>query len=189
MKKLITLFCFTLFVTNVNCQTLPLTSFDEPLNGGFLKDIDNVLPFWETTWKGISNNKEYTFQFVKFPYHYSNFTKYYSDELLGKFKVVDLATNQVLYDDLAISNFEDFKIRLSAYGSTNGEYAFTYEDDEAHCYNSVGFDLIQNPSNPNQVSYKKFEYHELLFPDECTYPNRLSIPMFLPKQDMVLIRQ
>lgn len=130
---------FLLFSINCNCQTLPLNSPEEPNNGAYLKDIDNVLPFWVGTWKGTMGNKEYTFQFTTF-LRFSSERYYYIDELLGKFKVVDLTTNTVLYDDLNVSNFEDYKISLSYPGNNIG-YVFSFDDDNAHCNNSIEFTL------------------------------------------------
>lgn len=179
-----------LFTLNCNCQTLPLNSLDEPNNGGYLKDIDNVLPFWVGTWKGTVDNKEYTFQFTIFSHHLKSFSSeryYYIDELMGKFKVVDLTTNTVLYDDLSVSNFEDYKISLSGYGNNIG-YVFLFVDDSTHCDNMIKFTLLKNSTNPNQIKYLNFEYTRLLSPEDCIYPQQSDIPMFLPKVNLILTR-
>ena len=191
MKVLLKISLLLLFTLNCNCQTLPLTSPDEPNNGGYLKDIDNVLPFWVGTWKGTVGNKEYTFQFVTFLHHTVNFPNgdyYYKDKLMGKFKVVDLTTNTVLYDDLSVSNFEDYKIRLSYPGNNIG-YVFRFVDDNAHCNNMAKFALFKIPTNPNQIKYLNFEYTEFISPSDCIYPEQEDIPMFLPKTELILTRQ
>jgi hypothetical protein len=180
-----------LFTLNCNCQTLPLNSPEDPNNGGYLKDIDNVLPFWVDTWKGSVGNKEYTFQFTTFLHHTVSFPNgdyYYKDKLIGKFKVVDLTTNEVLYDDLGVSNFEDYKISLSYPGNNIG-YVFSFDDDIAHCRNSVEFTLLKNSTNPNQIKYLNFEYTEFISTSNCIYPEQEDIPMFLPKTELILIRQ
>jgi len=191
MKKLFKLLCFVLLTLSINCQTLPLNSLETPNTGSYLKDMDNILPHWVGTWKGISNNKEYTFQFITFPEHLYTFPSgnyYYIDELKGKFKVVDLITNQVLYNDLMVVNFEDYKIELSGYGNNIG-YVFSFRDNEAHCYNYAEFTLLKNPSNPNQITYAGFEYYELLDETSCPYGQQQNIPMFLPKVTLTLTRQ
>lgn len=191
MKKLIKIFSLFLFTLNSNCQTLPLNSMDEPNNGGYLKDLDNKLPFWVGTWKGVAENKEYTFEFNIFLHQQKNFSierYYYVDELVGKFKVVDLVTNNILYNDLMVTNFEDYKISLLSYNQYNG-YSFLFNDDELHCDNLIEFQLIKNPSNPNQINYVNFSYSEFIPTLDCPYSNRDDIPMFLPKVDLILVRE
>lgn len=182
---------FLLFSINCNCQSLPLNSLEEPNNGGYLKDIDNVLPFWVGTWKGVEGNKEYTFEFVKFQHHLNIFSpirSYYIDELVGKFKVVNLTTNEVLYDDLSLTNFQDYKISLSSYGNNKG-YVFLFVDNKAHCDNMTKFTLIKDSTNPNQIKYLNFEYTEFITSSDCIYPEQEDIPMFLPKTNLILTRQ
>lgn len=191
MKILLKISLLLLFTINCNCQTLPLNSLEEPNAGGYLKDIDNVLPFYVGTWKGTVGNKEYTFQFTTFIHHLKSFSferYYYIDELVGKFKVVDLSTSTVLYDDLSVSNFEDYKIKLSYPGNNIG-YVFSFDDDNSHCNNSAEFALFKIPTNPNQVTYTNFEYTEFISPSDCVYSEQEDIPMFLPKINLILTRQ
>jgi hypothetical protein len=148
------------------------------------------LPFFEGIWKGTFNNKELTLQFTKFPYHlnaYSSEHYVYTDMLMAKFKVIDLSTNQILYDDLSIANFEDYKITLLAYRLN--EYSFIYWDTVANCYNKVEFALVKNNTNPNQIEYKDFIYGGYEYWDCTSYPNQEDIPMFLPKVNVTLTRQ
>jgi len=190
MRTIIKILVLVIISLNANCQTLPLLSPKDAENGGYYKDIDNVLPFWVGTWKGQVNNKEYTFEFVSFPHHlwpFPNGDYYYIDELMGKFKVVDLGTNQILYNDLNVTNFEDYKIMFLSYNAYNG-YNFSLFDNDNHCYNSVDFKLIKNPNNLNQILFTDFMYDGYLHQD-CTYTSQEDIPMFLPKVDLTLTRQ
>ena len=111
-KTIFNILCLLLISINIQCQVLPLyTPSFERTNGLYLKDLDDVQSFLEGTWIGVINNKEYTFQFVKFPHYlisYGN-VNYYEDVLKVKFKVVDLITNQLLYNDLQIVDFENYK--------------------------------------------------------------------------------
>lgn len=192
MKILLKISFLLLFTLNCYCQTLPLNSPEDPNNGGYLKDLDNVLPFWVGTWKGVVNNKEYTFQFTTFLHHIVCFPSgnyYYKDKLMGKFKVVDLTTNEVLYDDLSDTNFVYYNIELIGYNIYNG-YTFLYNDDDiTHCNNKTKFTIIKSLSNPNQVTYTNFEYTEFISPSDCIYPEQEDIPMFLPKVNLILTRQ
>jgi hypothetical protein len=191
MKNTLKTICFFLLIMHISCkaQIVPLNNVDSP-EGAYEKDLDNVLPFFEGTWKGTFNNKELTLQFTKYPNHlntYSSEHYVYTDMLMAKFKVIDLSTNQVLYDDLSISAFEDYKITLLAYRLN--EYSFIYWDTEANCYNKVEFALVKSNTNPNQIEYKDFIYGGYEYWDCTSYQNQLDIPMFLPKVDMTLIRQ
>jgi hypothetical protein len=190
MKKILKLIAILLVSLNANCQTLPLLSPEEVNNGGYYKDLNDVFLFWVDTWKGQVNNKEYTFQFVKFTEHQTTYPSgnyHYRDELMGKFKVVDLATGNILYNDLNITNFGDYKINFLSHNIYNG-YSFAYTDIESKCYNKADFKLIKDPNNPNQIQYTSFEYYNYLKID-CPFANQQDIPMFLPKVDLVLIRQ
>lgn len=191
MKTIVKILLLLVISLQMNCQILPLKtfSFDVP-NGGYLKDLDNVLPYWEGTWKGTADNKEYTFQFVFFPHQlivFSSERSYYVDKLVAKFKVKDLTTNNILYDDLGITNFEDYKIKLGSYTNFNG-YMFYSQDDDAHCSNMVSFTLVKNNPNLNQATYTAFEYNSYIDFD-CPYNDQLSIPLFLPTTNLVLTKQ
>lgn len=167
MKILFKILALLLISLNVQCQVLPLyTPSFERTNGAYLKDLDDVQSFLEGTWIGIINDKEYTFQFVKLPHHLISYgdVNYYEDILKVKFKVVDLVANQLIYSDLQVVDFDDYKINLSYYGNNIG-YSFYYED---------------------QIEYKNFIYDEYW---DCSYTNQLDIPMFLPKVDLILTRQ
>ncbi len=191
MKTILKLTCFLFFTIEVSCQVtqiVPLKTIDEP-NGAYKKDLDGILPFWVGTWKGTVDNREYTFQFTKFTQHLTTFSNgdyYYSDMIKAKFKVVDLSTNQVLYDDLNVTEFEDYKIWLL--GNMGEEYFYAFYDTEVNCYNSVKFALIKSVDNSNQIAYKDFKYDESIYL-ECPYETQADIPMFLPKTNLVLIRQ
>jgi hypothetical protein len=191
MKNIIVFFIF-IFTINASCQLtaiVPLKSVNQP-NGVYEKDLDIELPFWIGTWEGISNNKKYTFQFVLFTQHKTNLSEasyFYRDELMGKFKVVDLITNQVLYDNLAATNYENYEIRFLANRYT--EYTFGFTDIESRCLNSAQFILAKDASITNQIVYKNFElssYYEFW---DCPYVNRSDIPVFLPTVNLVLTKQ
>ena len=172
MKNILKIICFLFFTINLSCkaQIVPLNNVDSP-NGAYEKDLDNIFPFWIDTWKGTVNNKEYTFQFVKFTHHlktYLNGELKYSDMLLVKFKVVDLSkNNQILYDDLNSTYFDDYKITFLANFETN--YDFYFLDSEANCYNNAKFTLVKNNANNNIIEYKNFNgnYYEKNYNIRC----------------------
>lgn len=186
------LIIFLIFKTNCSSQVteiVPLRSLaSEHDNGVYLKDIDNELTFYEGTWVGTLNDKKYTFEFVKFTQHLSQYEVggdyYYRDDLMGKFKVEDLITNNVIYNDLSIITYEDFKIFLTSLRV--GAY-FSYVD-KVNCFNSADFFLFKVSGNPNQLRYENFSLN-FYSNYNCQYTNQEDIPLFLPMSDLILTRQ
>jgi hypothetical protein len=190
MKNILKTLCLLLFTIHFSCkaQNVPLKTYDY-VNGSYLKDLDNVLPFWVGTWKGTVNNKEYTFQFVKFPQHLTTFSNgdyYYEDVLKAKFKVVDLGSNTILYDNLNANTFEEYKIYFLDNILT--EYFFYFTDNETNCYNSAKFTLLKSNTNLNLIEFKDFSYGDNINLD-CPYANQIDIPIYLPKVNLTLTRQ
>jgi hypothetical protein len=157
-------------------------------NGAYAKDLDNEFPFWIDTWEGVVNNKKYSFTFIKFTQHltiYPNGSYKYEDVVVGKLKVTNVLTNQIIYNESNFTNYEDYLIKCLII--IDDEFRCGLYDKENHCYNSADFILVKDPNNPNQILYKDFSYDEYY---ECsTYQNQEDIPMFLPKVDLTLTRQ
>lgn len=181
-----------MFLVNINasCQTLPLgtTSFDAP-NGAYIKDMNNEYSFWEGTWEGTIDNKKYTLIITKFTHHLTTYPSgkyFYEDLVAAKLKVTDLSTNQVIYDESSFSEYDDYIIKCLVI--FNNKFICGLYDDENYCYNNTKFILEKNPNVRNQITYKDFKYSEYQYWD-CPYANQEDIPMFLPKVDLVLIRQ
>jgi hypothetical protein len=191
MKNILKLIVCLLITQHANCQvttTVPISSYDYP-TGAYLKDLNDELTYWEGTWEGIINNKKYTFMFTKFIQHLNgdiNSHYYYEDELRGKYKVVDLTTNQVLYDNLAATNYDDYSILGLAI--RNGDFSFWFQDVASKCYNSVKFNLHKINGQPNQVKYCNFRFSEYHYYDCTNYTNQTSIPMFLPQENVILTK-
>lgn len=190
MKNTFKIIFILLFSLKANCQIttiLPLNSVDVPI-GAYLKDLNNELPFWEGTWEGIANNKKYIFEFVIFRQHLITFpNNHYEDEIKGKLKVIDLNTNQILYNNLDISNYESYIIHgLSLRG---GVFHFWFQDTINNCYNEASFSLVKDSVSSNQIMYKNFELGEYGSYLNCNYQNQSDIPMFLPRVDLVLTKQ
>lgn len=177
---------------NANCQVttiVPLSSYDYP-NGAYLKDLNNELSYWKGTWEGTINNKKYTITFVKVIQHLKGFSVnsyYYEDEIVGKYKVVDLTTNQVLYDNLSVTNYDDYSIQGIVI--RNGGFSFWFQDVASKCYNSVEFSLHKINGQPNQVKYCNFRFGEYHYYDCTNYSNQDSIPMFLPQEELFFTKQ
>lgn len=189
-KTIITL--FVLFNTVLaSCQvttTVPLNTYDYP-NGAYLKDLNNELPFWEGIWEGVADNKKYIFEFTLFRQHLDSYIGgyHYTDIIKGKFKVIDLNTNQVLFNNLQVTNYEDYPI--SGLVIKGREFFFGFYDNEINCFNSVLFTLTKDPTNQTQINYTDFRFNGYGGPADCNYQNQSDIPMFLPRVNLVLTKQ
>lgn len=194
MKNLIIIAFFALSIA-CNGQvtvTKPLYSYDPDThqNGAYYKDLNSELYYWEGTWEGILNNMKYTFVFVKFIQQLNGNTNsnyYYEDEIRGKYQVLDLTTNQLIYDNLSAVNYNDYSILGLAI--RNGIYSFKFEDVASKCYNSAKFILQKISGQPNQVKYCYFRYSDYNYIDCPNYPNQISIPMFLPQENLILTKR
>ncbi|MDT0294490.1 hypothetical protein ACFQ3R_12000 [Mesonia ostreae] len=191
MKNIIKLILF-LFTVNVSCQVTNIV----PLNtvyysdGAYLKDLNNELSLLEGTWEGTLNNKKYIFQFTVFYQHLetgADGSYEYEDKLSGKFKVIDLGTNQVLYDNLNASNYEDYGILN--FIILGNEFMMGFFDTPNNCYNQADFSIIKDPNNLNQITYKSFEMGDYGGLTPCNYNTQEDIPMFLPTQELILTKQ
>ena len=193
MKTILKLLCL-LITINVSCQVtgiVPLNSYDYP-NGSYVKDTNNELTFLVGTWEGTADNIKYTFQFTLFTQvlkTYKNGIYEYNDDLKGKFKAVNVTTNQVLYDNLSATEHSDYKI-LELYIRQQKEFDFRFADTESNCYNRANFKLVKNDSNPNQIIYKDFELGSYGGFSGCdNFQSQDDIPLFLPTTNLVLTKQ
>ena len=184
-------FIALLFSVYTNAQvtlTVPYSSskYDYDQNGIYYKDLENKMAHYIGTWEGTQNNKKYIFQFVKFTQHYeTDYSKYYYIDILSiKFKVIDLNTNQTLYDDTNITNYDDFKI--SFLGLISGGCWYL---DKVNCNLEAKFNILKVPNNANQIKYCHFRWGEWFIPGNCPYTSAEQVPMFLPKEDLILTRQ
>ena len=190
MKK-ISLFVLILIAQLSSCQTIvPLDTFPTE-SGTYKKDLNNTFDKYLGTWEGVLNNKKYNFTFVKFTKHLSNRGAdqfVYRDELMGKFKVTDLSTGTVVFDNTTFTNYEDFTIRSTNPQVATGICRFYFTDTEANCKNGLEFFLVNLIGQPNKLRYTGFGYTDSWNYDSCTFPTRDAIPIFLPKQEFILTK-
>jgi hypothetical protein len=190
MKK-IYLFALILIAQLSSCQTIvPLNTYPSA-SGVYKKDLDNTFAKYIGTWEGVLNNKKYTFTFVKFTQHLSTrgggeFE--YNDELMGKFKVTDLASGVVIFDNTTLINYEDYTIWSSNPQVSTGICRFYFTDTEANCKNGLEFFLVNLIGQPNKLRYTGFGYTDSWNYDSCAFPDRGAIPIYLPKQEFILTK-
>lgn len=192
MKKIILIFVITF---SISCksqvtQIVPLNSLrqDYGQNGVYFKDINNTLNNYEGTWEGVVNNKKYTFQLVKFTQQQHGTTNYYyEDEIKIKYRVIDLLNNQTLYDNLSAINYDDYYIL--GLSITYNSFMFWFQDNINLCYNSGKFVLQKMTGQPLQLKYCYFKYDYYENENCPNYTSQEQIPMFLPKQELVLTKQ
>lgn len=168
--------------------TVPLNTYNYQ-NGAYLKDLNNELSFLVGTWEGIVDNKRYIFEFTLFTQHLTSYNGgyHYTDIIKGKLKVVDLNTNQILFNNLSVTNYNDYQI--SSLIIKGRSLHFGFYDNENNCFNSALFTLVKDPTNSTQINYTNFRLNSYGGPADCIYENQSDIPMFLPRVDLVLTKQ
>jgi hypothetical protein len=193
MKKIVLV--VLLFVIKSYCQpgvVVPLNTLAQDVqNGTYIKDLDNTFLPYVGTWKGVLNNKEYTFVFQLFAHHlnsYPNGTYYYQDYLKGKYEVKDLMTGNLLYSTISATSFDDFRI-LCVGSPENNRMDFLFTDNSANCYNSMTFVLLNISGNSNQLKYTGFSYYDPYIPSNCSYIDIYDIPVPIPKNFVLFTKQ
>ncbi len=186
------------FAISIACNgqvtvTKPLYSYDPDTyqNGTYYEDLNNVLGYYEGTWKGTLDTKEYTFVFVKFIQQLNgvlgsnNYN--YEDELMIKYQVKDITTNEILYSDFNITNYDDFKI--TGLALKYGLFNFWYKNRVPnYCLNSIEFILIKINGQPNQLRFDNvwYDYYDS---SNCPFADQQSIPSFIPNTEMIFTKQ
>lgn len=193
MRKIIFIAILLLSI-NVQSQpnvTVPFNTLTQNIQSGtYIKDMnDEFLPY-VGTWKGVLNNKEYTFVFQVFTQHL--FTNpsgfyYYMDILKAKYEVKDITTGTILFTTMSAINYDDFYI-LGLGTPDNGRLDF-YFTDTPNCYNSMTFALENLTGNPNQLHYGGFMYSDFYISEGCTYTDRHDIPVAIPKKGLIFTKQ
>lgn len=190
MKKILIM----LILATLSCKsqpvlsTVPLETIDYS-NGVYFKDINNELLPYVGTWEGIYNNKKYTIKLIKFTQHKTvwHSGKYeFTDVIKGDLKVLDLATNTVLYDKLNNTNYGDLNLLG---GSASKNFKFLFIDIPEHCTNEMQFILQTIGGSTNQLKYCNFRLSdERMLDNTCTYQTRDEIPKTLPEGEFILTK-
>ncbi|PIE50837.1 MAG: hypothetical protein CSA38_01205 [Flavobacteriales bacterium] len=184
MKKLIYI---TLLTLGASCtaQTYPLRTYGEMPQNSYLKDTNNELQDYEGTWKASWKNKTIFITFTKLEHIYVWPLKQYKDRLIGKFKVIDKNTNQVLFDNTNISD-TDAKIKGGGIKKNTNKYLLSYGDKDLCGLNGLIF-IEFTDSTKTKLNWK-FSYWSNMITQDCPYFYAEKFPEPLPK-NAVLVKQ
>lgn len=175
-----------LFISSIglNAQTFPLRTFTELPQNAYLKDTNNELIDYEGTWKGTWDGKTFYITFKKITNKYNPYLKYYSDFLIGKFKVLD-SGGQILFDNTSISD-DNAKINGSKFRKIDDKYSLSYLDPDL-C--SLSFRISINFTDATKTKLQwKAKYFMEIFTSGCPYINGNPFPQPIPK-NVILIKQ
>lgn len=127
MKKLLTLINFVCVFVFCSAQTYPLRTFTNLPENAYLKDTNDELKDYEGTWSTTWDNKTFYITFKKMINVYNGNLKEYKDILVGKFKVIDNNTNNVLIDNTNIPD-DKSKIYGGKFRKKDDKYSMIYID-------------------------------------------------------------
>lgn len=187
MKKYILIIIVLFSIKSTYSQIVPLTTL-YPTAGSHVKDLDNIFDRYIGTWVGTTNGKQYTFVIQKFEdieLENSDHQVYYRDRIKMKFKVVNIATNQVIYDDITSNIFKSTGVIPH-----HKMCKFNFFDTRQNCRNFAEFYLKQYNHNINQLEFDAPRFDPNMDSLPCPLnPTRSNIVFYLPLNNFVLNKQ
>ncbi|AZB34379.1 hypothetical protein EG351_12620 [Chryseobacterium bernardetii] len=166
-----------------NAQIYPLRTFTQIPENAYLKDTNNELQAYEGIWKGTWNNKTVYITFKKVTNKYNKNLKYYKDNLIGKFKVLDSNGNS-LFDNTNLSD-DNPKIWGGKFRKIDDKYSLVYVDADL-CNTSGNIIINFTDTSKTQLNWK-LNLGSNMITTACQYYNT-GIPEALPKE-IVLTKQ
>ncbi|MFP3835532.1 DUF6705 family protein [Chryseobacterium sp. SIMBA_028] len=143
----------------------------------YQKDTNNELPEYEGTWKGTWDNKTVFVTFKKLIYQYNPYRKFYSDYLIGKFKVID-GNGSILFDNTNISD-EKAKIKGVNFRRWGDKYALAYVDPDL-CGTSGTIAIKFADLSRTKLNWNLY-FGSNMITSDCQYYNT-DIPDSLPEE-------
>ncbi|MDH6252507.1 hypothetical protein M2347_002234 [Chryseobacterium sp. H1D6B] len=180
------IFLFTLFCTSISCtaQTYPLRTFTDIPQNAYVKDTNNELPAYEGIWKGTWNNRTIYITFKKMVNKYNENLKYYKDNLIGKFKVLD-NNGSTLFDNTNLPD-NDPKIWGNGIRKIDDKYSLVYVDPDL-CNTSGNIIINFTDATKTKLNWK-LNLGSNMITTDCQYYNTFPFPTALP-QEIVLTKQ
>lgn len=182
MKNLFFIIFLCAFIS-CKAQTYPLRTFTEIPPNAYLKDTNNELQGYVGTWKGVFNNKTVYITIKKNIYIYDDVLKYYKDNLIAKFKVLD-SSNNILFDNTTLSD-DKAKIWGGKFRKIDDKYSLVYVDADL-CNTSGNVIINFTDSSQTQLNWK-LNLGSNMITTDCPYYNT-GIPEALPKE-IILTKQ
>lgn len=181
-KFLIVLFFVGIFCNAQQIFSLRPTETSLP-EGSYQKDTNNELSEYEGTWMGTWNNKTVFVTFKKLTYQYNPYRKFYSDYLIGKFKIID-SNGSIIFDNTNISD-EKAKIKGVNFRRWGDKYALAYVDPDL-CGTSGTIAIKFTDSSKIKLNWNLYFGSNMINTD-CQYYNT-DIPDSLP-EEIILTKQ
>ena len=188
------IFLTLLLIISISCKAQIVDVNTSPLRmtqgGYYAKDSNNEFDPFLGTWEATWNNKKITLYLSKVTHHYIDdviLGYYYTDFVIGKYKVVDLSTGATLEDTTNITNIEDMPIESTVLIRNKNLLWFLYMKrgvNAGDCGILSNVLLYRDINNPNILTYKYFidSYEDR----GCPYTNVDDIPVNIPKQEVIL---
>ncbi|WP_144281197.1 DUF6705 family protein [Chryseobacterium echinoideorum] len=182
MKNILLIILFSTAVS-LTAQIYPLRTYTEIPNNTYLKDTNNELPAYEGTWKGIWDNKILFITFKKITNKYNENLKYYKDNLIAKFKVLD-SNGVVLFDNTFLSD-DNAEIWGGKFRKADDKYSLVYIDNDL-CGTSGNIRISFTDSTKTKLNWNLY-FGSNMITDDCQYYYS-EIPQSLP-EEIILTKQ
>ena len=185
MKNIIIL--ISLFITIISCKAQIIAvedykQYNQDLeDGAYIKDINNILPKFIGTWKGVDNNKNHEYRIIKETIDYLGIKE---DMLLLRYKITNNSNGSIVENTLSLPN-NDAYVMQNGYVAETGSYVFSYIGREVACGQN-GWVFMRILNNTNNLKAKLFLQVEGEIYPECTTGGAQQI---LPLNWIVLTKQ
>ena len=174
MKSIITLIILVISITSCKAQhIIPVeqgyqyVASEEGFIGNYdyvyVKDINNILPKFIGTWKGVLNNKTYVFKVEKTTIDDGELKE---DILLLRYKITNNSNNSIVENTLTLPNDSPYVMK-NGYVAETGSYVFSYIGKDVACGQN-GWVFMRILNNTNNLNAKLFLQVEGETYPECT---------------------
>ncbi len=154
----------------------------------YAKDVDNTLSRFIGDFVGTAGNIKFTVKTVKIIKNRSGTmpdgSYYFRDRLAFLYKIENISTGEIIENTLS-NTIAQSKAYSNA--ARNGRIYFLYLD-ESKCQNAANITLTQDPAQTQKFIYRFYEDGSW-WSEDCPYASKEDIPLYLPKEMMVLTKQ
>lgn len=154
----------------------------------YAKDVDNTLSRFIGDFVGTVGNIRLTIKTIKILKNRSGTmpdgSYYFRDRLAFLYKIENISTGEIIENTLN-STLAQSKVYSNA--ARNGKIYFLYLD-KSKCQNAANITLTQDPAQPTKFIYRFYEDGSW-WSEDCPYASKEDIPLYLPKEMIVLTKQ
>lgn len=190
MKNIIFLGLTLFFALIIKAQpsTIPvenkITFFNSQISipdDTYLKDVNHLFDKYIGTWKGIYNNRNYTFIITKETHAYRGLLE---DRLIMRYTITGI-NGTIIEDTSTLLNESPFVIKGYIFNEITTQYILNYTGKNYKCGQSGQINISVN--NLSQMKLNYFPDNNMI--DDVDCPNLVGAEEIMPENGIWLIKQ